>query len=338
MATPTSRAASNKGPIQPQVQAPTNQAMNKNAVMTNGDSTATAVTDEAEGEDDSDDSNHTNDEDDADALALSGAQNSEQRLAGLKSNGQSGQAKGGAATDSANCSDDDDYAGVEDISDDEDFVQDSQVLKAAEADLIDEFERSEDRRKTNVMTAEMDGMFLQDEDALARRLSLTGSENQQESFNPSDPFDLDVDMNANPFGGLDFGDSQYQEMYNDAETALGAWRNERHNSADSMERKKKVRFQEPHEMLSRSSSMSSASEDENENTNFPDLFDAQDDPALRNQFGLDTDLDAAFNDYDDTGSCYDFDEDERLALEIDEESDSDDDTSTLDCKSTRLSE
>lgn len=336
MATPSARIVPNQGHGQQKLQAHRKSAMKTKSSAMSGQSAAIQAAGDNEEDDDSDDSSIMDEDDEgdaldeADAMALSNAHTGEQRLAGLKADNvffdDIQQAVAGAAMDSANASDDDDYAGVEEISDDEGSVKDSQVMRAAEADLIDEFERTEERRNANVMTAEMDTMFLQDDDALARRLSLASNGSQP---NESDPFNFDVDMNADPFSGFGFGDSQYQELYNDAESALSDWRNDRHNSEDSLERKKKVRFQEPHEVLSRSSSMSS-SEDQGEA--FPDLFAAHDDPSLRAHFGLDVDLDAGFQN-DDAGSCYDFDgEEERLALAIDEESDTDDESSSVECR------
>ena len=306
--------------------------------------------DESEGDGSSSTMEEVEDEDagEPDVIALSDAQEWDtmiggQRLAGLSANdivqSVAGTQEGG--------SDDYDYAGIEDISDDEEFIGDSHlrsIMRAAEEDLIDEFERAEGRRNANAMTAEMDTMFLQDNnDASARRGSLVSDGDLSDTFKldfdiNTDPFaglstndNLDFDINTDPFAGLPTHDNVYQELYNEAEDALDYWRSERHNSADSAETKKRVRFLEPHETLSRSSSMS-CSEDPNDA--FPDLFAAQDDPMLRSRFAIDVDLDATFqNDYSDAGSCYDFDGDEeRLALEVDEEdNDSGDDSTSFNC-------
>ncbi|KAI6887881.1 hypothetical protein KC360_g373 [Hortaea werneckii] len=337
MATPSHQMASHHGQIQQKLQAHKDQMARAKAPAKANRENAAGMSEGTEGEDDSDDSSAMSDDDEdetdqTDGMALSGTQDSREHLAGLKADdmfsGDASQAVAGASMSSTNASSDDDYAGVEDISDDEGSVKASDMLRAAEEDLIDEFERTEERRNANSMTSDMDTMYLRDDDDLLRDLGLADNASQPGSFGP---FDLDVDMNADPFAGHGFGDSQYQELYNDAENALSGWRTERNNSEDSMEMKKKVRFQEPHEVRSRSSSLSSI-DDQDPNDAFPDLFDAHDDPSLRANFGLDQDVDAGFqNDYDDTGSCYDFDgDDERLALEIDEESDTDDASSDLD--------
>ncbi|KAK1061450.1 hypothetical protein LTR74_011077 [Friedmanniomyces endolithicus] len=222
--------------------------------------------------------------------------------------------------------DDGDYAGVEDLSDDEEDIgesNDSSVLRAAEQDLRDEFERTEQRRNADSMTDGMDTMFLQRDEAFARRLGLQVGQSQPDGLG------FCVNLDDDPFVGLQFDDSLYQEMYDDAEKALGMGlgaEDERNPQSreGSAGTKKRVRFQEPHETPSRQSSMSNS---DDPNDMYPDLFDAQDDPALRQRFGLDVDLDTNFRmDYSDAGSCYDFDGDEeRMALAIDdEESDSDD--------------
>ncbi|KAK4553591.1 hypothetical protein LTR86_009387 [Recurvomyces mirabilis] len=278
----------------------------------------------------SDDENMNDETNEADVFALSNARISEQHLAGLDDDMFTSDAVAGASV-SGEDDDDDDYTGVADVSDDEEDVgEDNEdvVRRAAERDLIAEFDRAEQRRDTAEMAAEMDSMFLgtNQQDALARELGLAS-----DSAGPTE-FNYDVDMNDDPFVGLDLGDSLYRDMYDDAERALGIWDQAstplaRHNSEESTETKKRVRFAEPQETFSRSSSMSSVDEDQDPNEIFPDLFDVQDDPALRQQFGLDVDIDAQFSfDFDDSGSVYDFDGDEeRLAVVVDdEESDSDD--------------
>ncbi|KAK5133400.1 hypothetical protein LTR08_007739 [Meristemomyces frigidus] len=237
------------------------------------------------------------------------------------------QAVAGAEIDAEKASEsgDDDYAGVEDVSDDDDedisgVPGSPDMLRAAELDLIDEFERTEERQSANDITADMDTMDLQEESqSTTRRTSI------------SSIFDLNVNMDEDPFLGLASHDDLYRDMFNEAEDALAFWRQpERKDSEDSGATKKRVRFMEPHETRSRSSSLSS---DEDPGDAFPDLFAAQDDPMLRSRLGLDVDLDADFqNDYSDAGSCYDFEgEEERLALAIDEEdSDSDEDMGSLD--------
>lgn len=295
------------------------------AETSEGDSSATA-----EHEDES--------QEEPDDVALSDAQNldalnAEQRLAGLHSGDimfdDEPQAVAGAtATMTDSIGDDDDYGDVEEISDDEESLADESDRKfrrAAEMDLIDEFERGEEQRDSNFVTSGMNGMFLQDDDALARELSVNGGGEAQDEAGPN------IDLDEDPFLGLPAGDSLYQEMWDDAEDALALWRTTdetktRDNSVESGLIKKRVRFMDTR---SRSSSMSS-SEDPNEV--FPDLFAAQDDPMVRQRFALDVDPDATFQyDQGDAGSYYDFDgEEELLALEIDVDSDSEVDVSDID--------
>lgn len=304
---------------------------------------------EGEEEDSSaDDDTSDEEEGEPNGLALSGAQNwnsteKGERLAGLNAGdmfmNDAFQAVAGAEMDDQE-SDDDDYAGVEDVSDDEEFVEEpnsKNALRAAEQDLIDEFERTEERRDATNMTADMDTMLLQEinDSPQTRRSSLSSTASLP------DAFDLNINMDDDPFLGLASHDSLYQDMFNEAENliaaqdALASWRQpERDDSEEYVGTKKRVRFMEPQETQeTRSRSSSLSSEEEDPSVAFPDLFDPQDDALLRSRFGIDVDLDASFqHDYSDTGSYYDFEgEEERLALEIDdEESDTDDDLSTFD--------
>ncbi|KAI6882559.1 hypothetical protein KC334_g16371, partial [Hortaea werneckii] len=91
MATPNHQMASHHGQIQQKLQAHKDQmARAKAPAMANRESAA-GVSEGMEGEDDSDDSSAISDDDDdedetdqTDGLALSGAQNSREHLAGLK--------------------------------------------------------------------------------------------------------------------------------------------------------------------------------------------------------------------------------------------------------------
>ena len=194
-------------------------------------------------------------------------------------------------------------------------------------------DRAEQRRSSNVMTEGMNEMLIQDEQALAQSLGLHTGDSLLDV-----PALNGFDMNDDPFLGLSQNDGLYQEMWDDAEEALALWRMPdtdltRQGSQDSSSNKKRVRFEEVTQTKSRSSSMSSSEDGEDANEAFPDLFDVQDDPAVRQRFGLDTDPDATFHyDLDDAASFYDFDgEEERLALELDEEESEDDDASSLNC-------
>lgn len=278
--------------------------------------------------------------DEPDALALSGAQQqavvpAARRLAGHKSieadmfndtdMTEDIQAVAGAENDGAG-SDDDDYADVENVSnseESEDEVDERNILRSAERDLIDEFERTEERRNANTVAFDMNDMTLQEDEALARRLSLQGSDSQ------NDEFGLVIDMNEDPFYGFPKDDSIYADMWNEAESAL--WRmpetiRGREGSDPSTTTQKRVRFEET---FSRSSSKSD-SEDPGEA--FPDLFTASDDPMVKQKIALGMEHDTGMHDFPDTDSFYDFeDEDEKLAFEVDEGSDSDDDLSSDDC-------
>lgn len=273
-----------------------------------------------------------------DAIALSDAQkwdsmNHEHRLAGLETGDtfmdDVSPTVAGASTDQEGISEDDEYAGVEDLSDGEESVGDSHdknVLRSAEQDLIEEFEHTEERHNANDVTADMGTMFLQDDAASARQLGLASNDVFEEVFGP-------LDMNEDPFHGLPTHDDLYQDLHAEAETALALWRQtRRHNSADSAETKKRVRFAEPQETPSSSSSMSSS---EDPSDAFPDLFADRDDATLKSRYAVDVDTDASFRqDYSDAGSCYDFDGDEeRLALEIDDEdSDTEDGSDSINCE------
>lgn len=270
-----------------------------------------------------------------DVLALSdeiqpGVSASAQRLAGYTSGGMdmfsvaathdAGDAIGGAEREHEG-SDDDDYADVENVSNSdssEDEGEDDGILQSAEKDLISEFERTEQRRDANAVTNTMSGMALQDDEALAQRLSLQID---------SEGFGFEVNMNDDPFLGLPQNDMLYNDMLTDAE--IDFWRMPDsklvRGGSDLSTTQKRVRFVET---KSRSSS-ESTSEDPDEA--YPDLFAEADDPALAPRLALGGESDMLL-DFPDTDSFYDFeDEDERLAFRVDEESDSDDESSDDDC-------
>ena len=224
---------------------------------------------------------------------------------------------------------DDDYAGVEKVSDSDASDEGEQeeyeqsVLRSAEKDLIDEFERTEQHRNTSMMTMDMDGMGIDDDEALARRWSLQPSRSQ------FDEFGFEVNMNEDPFFGLAKDDNLYNDMWTEADSEL--WRmpdTVRHRKNSDTGTQKRVRFEETH---SRDTSITS-SEDPNEA--FPDLFAASDDPAVKQRLALvlKQDLESSQKIPDDAESFYDFeDDDEKLAFELDENSDSDYDSSSYDC-------
>lgn len=272
-----------------------------------------------------------------DAFALSGAWRpgagrAARRLAGYHINDENmfteaSQVIGGAELDDL-VSDDDDYAGVENVSDGEDSeadVDESSILMSAEQDLIDEFERTEQRRNTNHVMSSMNGMAINEEQALDRDLDLEGLQDLTWDHL------LEVDMDEDPFFGLPKDDTLYNDMWKEAESEL--WRMpedvQTHKNSDTPNAtQKRVRFED---LQSRSSSISS-SEDPNEA--FPDLFAAADDPLVTQHLELFMQQDASLlrNGVDDSESFYDFeDEDEKFAFLVDEESDSDDEISSSDC-------
>lgn len=312
-----------------------------------------ASADTAESDDDESDSSaideHDNSKEDEAAFALSNGRqqsggNAGRRLAGPRKNDDTimnDNAQATAGAEHSTDDDDDQYADVEDISDsdvsdDDGDITEKDVRRAAESDLIGEFERSEQRKESIGMTNAIHDMALDDEAhdiALAKELSLQDS-------NPPIDFDFEVNMDDDPFVGLNGDDSTYKAMWDEAEMAM--WR--RPGSSSPRERsnanngtQKRVRFEEVVDTPSRVSSPDSSA-DEDAGDAFPDLFASLDDPTIQQQLALDVEDDNGLLPYDwgDTESCYDFDgEEENLAFQLDEEDDSnesDDDTLTSDCK------
>lgn len=310
--------------------------------IAHGARTGDAVSDDSDDGDDEGDSSTDDDEDDdldePDEFALSGAarigNGAASRLAGrspVDASMLDDQAIAGAQL-----FDEDNYDGINEISDADESVADDNekiVLRSAEKDLIAEFERTERPRTATAVTNDINGLSLGDDAAQARRSSMQSQDS--EIFDDLEP--LDVDFNQDPFQGLSTGDSLYQNMMQDAEgyistaTHMSVWRlgdeNEsRESSAPSSVTQKRVRFDE--RTSSRTSSMSSSEEDARDA--FPDLFDGNDDPLLR-QYTLP--MGAVADGGWDNESTYDFeDEYERQAFEIDEEaSDSHSEESDFSC-------
>ena len=302
---------------------------------------------DTQGEDEEGDSSATEEHDDTpedpDVSALPGAQRqiggeTGKRLAGRDSNvpdmfgavSTSSDAQAIAGTDEEDYegSDEDDYEDLEDVSDGEESVNDvdeRSILQSAEKDLIDEYERQEDRRNAVLMTNDMNFMALDEEQDLARRLSLQGSDSQ------TDEFGFPIDMNEDPFHGYGIAGATYQTLWVEAETSLfPSMARSRESSDPASATQKRVRFEE---ILVDSAS---GSDSEDPNDAFPDLLDASELPNLKQRIALGLELGEGLNGngFNDTESFYDFDdEDERLAFEIDEEeSDSDEDLSSSDCR------
>lgn len=297
--------------------------------------------DAAESDDEETDSSAVGDlagsDEDADAFALSkGRQQTvggaERRSAGPHKKMKDmimkdDDAVAGAGALQSSDDDDDQYADVEDISDsdlsdDEGDLNESQVLRSVENDLIGEFERSEQRREANGVTNAIHDMAIDDEAhdiALAQHLSL-------QDAGPNVDFSaFEVNMDDDPFVGLTQNDSIYNAMWSEAELAM--WRRPGpgspiHSGNPSNGPQKRVRFEEVNDVFSRASSPGSS---EDGNDAFPDLFASQDDPAIQRHLALDVDDDVGLQAYDwgETESCYDFDGDEEdLAFQLDEEDDS----------------
>ncbi|KAK5169715.1 uncharacterized protein LTR77_005693 [Saxophila tyrrhenica] len=284
---------------------------------------------------------------DPDDFALSSATQSQslrgagQRLAGLKSGhgelsdtdmDDAAQAVGGAEDDEAGVSDDDDYAGVDNVSDsgEEDLgLSGNQILRSAEQDLIQEFEKAEQRRSASTVTRDLDVLGLDDFDMDARSLGLLQSSPALSAmlFAPEMP---SIDLNQDPFLGLSQDADEYQQMWGAAESLM--WRmpetaRSREGSDPASGTQKRVRFEKT------PSSTPSISEDEDPNEAFPDLFTPADDPIVSQQiaFGVNHDTLLSQGDCNDTDSFYDFDDEEdKLAFQIDEDSNSSDETSTYD--------
>jgi hypothetical protein len=200
---------------------------------TGATSGAQKVSSNTENDDESDDAdsnsnNDGDDENDEDVFALSGTEsfsdlNPEQTsLAGLLDDdmfaSETSQTAAGAGTPD---DDDNDYTGIEDLSDNEETGEghEENIMLAAEQDLIDEFKRTEDRRNAHAMTNAVGGLFLEDDHAALARdlgLSYTGY-----AGDASSDWNFNINMNDDPFVGLAPGDSLYNDMYGEAERALG---------------------------------------------------------------------------------------------------------------------
>jgi hypothetical protein len=301
---------------------------------------------DTQGEDEEGDSSATEEHDDTpedpDVSALPGAQRQSvgepgKRLAGREpivpdmfkvvSTSDDAQGIPGADEEDYEGSDEDGYEDLEDVSDGEESVNDvdeRSILQSAERDLIDEYERKEDRRNAAVMTNDMNLMALDEEQDLARRLSLQGSDSQ------TDEFGFPIDMNADPFYGFRVEGATYKDLWVEAETTLfPSMARSRESSDPASTTQKRVRFEE----IQVDSSSGSDSEDPNDA--YPDLLDASEVPNLKQRIALGLELNAGLdrNGFNDAESFYDFeDEDERRAFEIDEESDSDEDLSSYECR------
>lgn len=346
------KAASKKGSKKPFKSNFTSQYKSSHAA----DSGAAANESDEEESDSSATEEHKNPDEDGDVFALPNGRQQPlvaamRRSAGPRSKDEDMimsddvPATAGAVQDTDD--DDDQYADVEDIeeseaSDDDGDINECDVRRAAESDLIGEFERSEQRREASGVTNAIQDMALEDDEAndiaLAQELSI-------QDANPHVDFDFEVNMNDDPFVGLPGDDTIYKAMWDEAEMAM--WRrpgstSPKQRTATNGGTQKRVRFEEVNDAASRASSPASSEEDAGEA--FPDLFASQDDPMIQRQLALDVEDDNGLlsNDWGDLESCYDFDGDEEdVAWKVDEEEDSedsDDESDISDCEyQTRLS-
>lgn len=217
------------------------------------------------------------------------------------------------------------------MQDETEDVNEKDVLRSAERELIAEFESSEKPRVANAVTNELSRMSVVEEESLARRLSL-----QSENSMDDDGDFGDLDFTQDPFGGLPSNDQHYQDLVEDAEgyfdSDLASWRipDLNHETLSASTNQKKVRFEETTFSRSRTSSLSSEEEDPRDA--FPDLLNG----SSSEQMSRSNILMGQMDDYAmqvDNESVYDFDlEDpyEKMAFEIDGQSDSDSE-STDDC-------
>lgn len=217
--------------------------------------------------------------------------------------------------------DDDDYGELEQMSQDGD--DDKQGIKDHE---MKELEREYETEHQQSATAGVSEMNVQEDEALARRLSLDSA-----GSGPSD-LDLVFNQDMDPWGGLTPLDEPYMELWNIAESGL--WRmpeitRSSENSEQSNGTQKRVRFEDQ----TAASSSSSSDDSEDEDDIFPDLFLAQDqlDPLYLHAIDNELDEDFHVDDASDAGSFWDFDADERIALAADEEDGSSDSSSSADC-------
>lgn len=239
---------------------------------------------------------------------------------------------GAEESDVKSLEDDDDYTGLDAISDDDDEREGEEIekdmLRAAEADLRQEYLETETER---TMQEEQDWYAEELNQAGYRSRNLSIGSDDYDPFGLAAPLNLDDD----PFQGAQLFDSEWQGLMDDAEMNL--WRmpnhdRQREDSFQSNGRPKRVRFAEG-APLSRSSSRSSSgsSDDEAGDDAYPDIFMDQDDPKIQRLLAQEQ-ADGDMNGYgSDAGSVYDFEDDaDRFAFEMDEESDSTEDGSDSD--------
>lgn len=239
-------------------------------------------------------------------------------------------ASGGAdESDAKSLEDDDDYTGLDAISDDERSGEEIErdMLRAAEADLRQEYLETETERT-----------LQEEQDWYAEELNQAGyrSRNLSIGSDDDDPFGLAAPLNLDddPFQGAQLFDSEWQGLMNDAEMNL--WRmpnhdRQREDSFQSNGRPKRVRFAEGAPLSRSSSHSSSGSSDDEPDDAYPDIFMDQDDPKIQRLLAQEQ-ADGDLNGYgSDAGSVYDFEDDaDRFAFEMDEESDSTEDGSDSD--------
>lgn len=235
-----------------------------------------------------------------------------------------------AGTDGISDEEDEDYSGVAALSDDGHSLVDGaedELLKAAESDLIREFEKKEEYTRNKMVTLDVEANWIME--------SLVDGGSRDEE----DPFGLDASYNWNddPFNGASLFDSTWNDLAGSAETDFWNVPNAgfmQETTVQSNSRPKRVRFQEGVQR-SRSPSQSSSDSSEDEaDDQFPDIFMAQDDPKIQQLLSYDFNDGGLSGPGSDAGSVYDFEDDgDRFAFEVDQSSES----SEYDTDSDRMS-
>ncbi|QIW95057.1 hypothetical protein AMS68_000575 [Peltaster fructicola] len=218
-------------------------------------------------------------------------------------------------------SDNEDYDGVNAVSEEEadDDQSEVDVLREAEQDLIAEFEETEYTR-----TPATDSLATADMDQLdhSRRVSFDDGEDGLALLSG-------FNMNEDPFQGAAFMSDTWGSLWENAE--LGIWRKPGADNEmpaitnnNNNNRQKRVRFQESTAALARiASNSSSESSDDEEADQFPDIFMDQADPKIQQILARDADSEwnGLSTNGSDVESVYDFEDDaDRFAFELDEDS------------------
>lgn len=289
------------------------------------------ITSKMDASEDDNDDDHDGNGDEEDVHALSGAQalDARQRLAGLQIEDMFVHDETPAVASTIADEDADNESIGDDPSSDSD-PEDEAMNRAVERDLIEEFESREHKRDVVKLFSNPGanifggGSYGGDHDL--GNFDLFGDPNRFGT----------LDMNIDPYDGLTYESNEWHQMMLEAEGAMSTRDRDisiptaRKNSSDSADTKKRVRFMEPQDTLSRSSSMSS-SEEVDPSAMFPDLLEAA--AAAVANGNRESLANGVYEDFDDAVSCYDFDGDEdALDLDDDESTCDEADASSDDCR------